>query len=87
MLKCKGVPGNLNDTFITLLPKVDNPEKTTQFRPVGLCNVAYKIITKVLVNHIKPFLPKLISNTQGSFVPERQIKDNIVIVQEVIHTM
>lgn len=73
--------------YIVLLPKVDNPDSPSQFRPIGLCNVIYKIITKVIINRIKPILPCLISNTHASFVPGRQISDNIVIVQEVIHTM
>lgn len=49
--------------------------------------MAYKIITKALVNRIKVVLPHITSNTQTSFVPGRQITNNIVIVQEVIHTM
>lgn len=87
VLEGKGMPEHLNDTHIVLIPKTDHPERASQFRPIGLCNVGYKIITKTLVNRIKPILPSLISNTQGSFVPGRQITDNIVIVQEVIHTM
>ena len=86
-LEGKGLPDHINDTHLVLLPKVENPELASQFRPIGLCNVAYKIIAKVLVNRVKPILPLLISNTQASFVPGRQITDNIVIVQEVIHTM
>lgn len=86
-LEGKGLPDKMNETFITLSPKVDNPETAAHFRPIGLCNVIYKIVTKLLVNRIKPLLPRLISNTQGSFVPGRQITDNIIIMQEVIHTM
>lgn len=87
VLNGKGLPEHLNDTHIVLLPKVDHPEAASQFRPIGLCNVAYKIVTKVIVNRIKPVLPLLISNTQSSFVPGRQITDNIVIMQEGLHTM
>lgn len=86
-LQGKGLPQGINNTFIALLPKIQNPESAAHFRPIGLCNVSYKIITKVIVNRIKPILPILISNTQASFVPGRQITDNIVIVQEVLHTM
>ena len=81
------LPEGLNDTFLTLIPKVDNPQKVTQFRPIGLCNVAYKLITKVLVQRLKHILPDLISPYQASFVPGRQITDNIVIMQEALHTM
>lgn len=86
-LQGKGLPSGLNDTFISLILKVKHPENAAQCRPIGICNVGYKIITKVIVNRLKPILPKLISNTQSSFVPGRQITDNIVIMQEVLHTM
>lgn len=87
VLTGKQIPDGLNETHIVLLPKTDHPEAASHFRPIGLCNVAYKIITKMIVNRLKPHLPFLISNTQASFVSGRQITDNIVIVQEVIHTM
>lgn len=80
-------PKDLNKTFIVLIPKVEAPESAKQYRPISLCNVAYKFITKVIVNRIKPVLPKLISPTQASYVPGRQITDNIVIFQEVLHSM
>ena len=87
VLEGKGLPSTLNETFLVLLPKKEKPELPSQYRPIGLCNVAYKIITKAIVNRIKPLMPKLTSCTQTSFVPGRQITDNIVIVQEVLHTM
>ena len=48
-------------TFITLIPKVDNPKIVAQFRPISLCNVIYKILSKVLVNRLKPILNSIIS--------------------------
>lgn len=53
VLQGKGMPNNLNDTFIALIPKVDHPETVAQFRPIGLYNVGYKTITKVIVNKLK----------------------------------
>lgn len=87
VLKGNGIPQNLNSTFIALIPKVDVPDSPKQFRPIGLCNVAYKIITKALVNRLKPILSTVVAPTQASYVPGRQITDNIVIFQEVLHSM
>ena len=80
-------PDGLNDAYLVLISKVDSPSKPNQFRPIGLCNIVYKLVTKVIVNHIKPVLSTLIAPTQCSFVPKRQITDNVIIVQEMLHSM
>lgn len=80
------LPTGLNDTHIALIPKVKNPERANQFRPISLCNVSYKIITKAMANRIKEVMRGLIGPEQSSFVPDRQITDNIMIYQEVMHT-
>lgn len=77
----------LNDTLVTLLPKVNNPEEVAQFRPISLCNVSYKVITKVMTNRIKGILNDLIGLEQSSFVPGRQITNNVIIYQEALHSM
>ena len=81
------IPPNLNETFLVLIPKVKNPSKVSQFWPISLCNGTYKLITKVIVQRLKEVLPLLISPSQASFIPQRQINDNIIIMQEVLHTM
>ena len=47
----------INHTYITLIPKVQNLEEVVEFRPISLCNVIYKIISKVLANRLKTLLP------------------------------
>lgn len=58
-----------------------------EFRPISLCNVAYKIITKVLVQRLRPYLDYLVEPLQSSFIPGRGTKDNAILAQEIIHYM
>ncbi|XP_056697578.1 uncharacterized protein [Spinacia oleracea] len=87
ILEGRHFPEDLNKAFLVLIPKEQTPQFVTQFRPIGLCNIVYKAATKVLVNRLKHMLPTVISPTQCSFVPRRQITNNIIIVQEMLHTM
>lgn len=77
----------LNQRLIVLIPKVSNPEYVKEFRPISLSTVAYKLITKVLVNRLRPLLSDLVGPLQSSFIPGRQAADNIFIAQEIIHTI
>ena len=81
------IPRAVNDTIMVLIPKILSPVKLTHYRPFSLCNVSYKLVTKFIMDHIKDILPSLIGVTQSSFVPKRQITDNVVVVQEVLHSM
>ena len=68
-----------------MIPKTERPTRMTELRPISLCNVGYKIISKVLCQRLKICLPSLISETQSAFVPGRLISDNILIAQEMFH--
>ena len=75
----------LNITNICMIPKTERPIRMTELRPISLCNVGYKIISKVLCQRLKSLLPSLVSETQSAFMAGRLISDNILIAQEMFH--
>lgn len=77
----------INSTNIVLIPKVSSPSWLTDYKPISLCIVLYKLIAKVLVNHLKLVLPHVISPKQNTFIPGRLIIDNILVAFETVHTM
>lgn len=79
--------GDINQTLLTLIPKVHDPSRLSDFRPISLCNVVYKVITKIITNRMKPFLPYIISPNQSSFISRCSTIDNIIVLQEVAHSM
>eukprot|EP00253_Pinus_taeda_P021835 PITA_21835 len=56
-------------------------------RPIALCNRIYKIISKVVANRLKPLLIVLVSGEQSGYVEGKQILDNIIQAQEVVHSL
>lgn len=59
----------------------------TEYRPISLCNVVYKIISKILAKGVKKVLPSIISSTQAAFIESRLISNNILVEHELLHAL
>ncbi|GJR95801.1 cysteine-rich receptor-like protein kinase [Tanacetum coccineum] len=77
-------PRGFNSSFITLVPKLDDPIVLGDYRPLSLIGCQYKIIAKVLANHLKHVLPSVVGEVQMAYIKGRQIIDGPLFVDEII---
>lgn len=70
------------NTFLMIVSKVDQPQVLTQFLPIAICNMTYKLMTKIVIN-----LNNIISPRQSSFILGKNIHHNIIIAHEMVHAM
>lgn len=64
---------------LVLVPKIEKATEVTHFRPISVCNVIYKLISKIISIRIRPFIG-------GCIVPGREISDNVILLREVLHS-
>ena len=76
----------LNSTFLALIPKKDNPESLDDYMPISLCNITYKVVTKIIAQRFRKVLSKIISKEQFGFLEDRQIHEAIGVAQEGLHS-
>ncbi|KAI0523418.1 hypothetical protein KFK09_005813 [Dendrobium nobile] len=71
-------------TAITLIPKHSHANSISDYRPISLCNVFYKVVAKLLANRLKKVLPYIIHESQGGFIKDRSASDNIILASEIL---
>ncbi|CAL1376110.1 unnamed protein product [Linum trigynum] len=64
------MPEEWNDTHLVLTPKIQHPERVSQFRPISCCNFRYKVISKIMTTRLNQWIPSLVSNLQATFTGE-----------------
>lgn len=78
------LPKGCNNTFIALIPKIENPNEFKDFRPISMVGCIYRIISKLLARRLQRVIHSLISPHQTSFIKGRQILDGALIAGELI---
>jgi hypothetical protein len=81
------LPEDVNEIATVLIPKKSDPEELKDFRPISLCKVIFKVVSKYLVNRLRPMLQDIISPTQSAFIPGHLITDNAFVAFECIRAI
>lgn len=61
--------GNINHTYITLIPKIKHPKEPSDLRSISLCNVIMKLIIKCIASQLKLFLNDIIHPSKFALIP------------------
>ncbi|CAK8576836.1 unnamed protein product [Lathyrus sativus] len=77
------LPKMFASSFISLVPKIFNPQQFEDFRPITLVSYITKVISKMLACILSKVIHKLISPSQTAFIPGRQIYDGILLANEI----
>ncbi|KAL8116071.1 hypothetical protein AgCh_022528 [Apium graveolens] len=81
------LPAGVNNTCVCLIPKVKKPKTMGDLRPISLCNVLVRILSKIMANRLKKILESIISDRQSAFIEGRLLTDNALIAFEINHYM
>ena len=75
----------MNFTYIVFIPKEGKVSSFGNLRPISLCNLSYKILSKLIANRLRPFLDRFISSSQVAFVTGKWISENSILTHEIGH--
>jgi hypothetical protein len=78
------LPKAITASFLTLVPKKDHPQALSKYRPICLVSSVYKLLSKVLASRLKVVLGKVISKIQSAFLPNRQILDGVLVINDLL---
>jgi len=81
------IPKGCNASFIALVPKVRDPSKLEQYRPISLVGAIYKVIAKVLAGKIKKVLASIIDDNQSVFLKDKGMLDSVLMANEVVEDL
>lgn len=76
---------SFNHTHMCLIPKVNDTREMAQVRPIGLCSMFYKVISKIMVHWMQKFMNRIVTANQSTFVKGRLISENILVAHECMH--
>lgn len=83
ILNDRADPSPINKTLIALIPKVKKPSQASESRPISLCTVMFKLVTKTIADH----LMEILSENQSAFLPGPQITGNALLAFECFNYM
>ena len=81
------IPGDINSTFIVMILNTSHPHTFFEFKPISLCNVLYKIISKAIFMRMKGVLSSRISTNQYGLLQGRSIQNAVASAYEVLHSI
>lgn len=76
----------INNTHISLIPTVKNPVFAKDFKLISLCNVIYKLVSKVIFNRLRASMPSIILDNKSAFIENKLITDNMIVAFEAFHS-
>jgi hypothetical protein len=78
------LPAGMTKGMLVLLHKGRERELLTNWQPISLLNVSYKIYAKMLQKRLQIILTSVISEDQSAFLPNRFILNNLLTQHEMI---